>query len=189
MADLLSCIGEHAMSDEIIANPTTEEINDSQIQEVPQGKPETDWKAEARKWETRAKADHDLAAKWREYEETQKSDHEKLAEELARAKEEASQASTELLRLRIAAEKGISGEALDLLTGTTQEELEAKADKLLSLIADQSKPKALKPDENQGKPAPTVLGQLTEADLKTMSPPEIMKAKADGRLNELLGKN
>lgn len=178
------------MSDEI-TNPTppVDETVDQPAAEAPQGAPETDWKAEARKWETRAKADHELALKWREYEDTQKSEHEKLADELARAKEEASQASTELLRLKIASEKGITGEALELLTGSTQEELEAKADKLLSLIADQSKPKALKPDENQGKPAPASLGQLTEADLKSMTPQEIMKAKADGRLDSLLGKN
>jgi hypothetical protein len=32
-----------------------------------------------------------------------------------------------------------------------------------------------------------VAGQLTEADLKDMSPAEIVKAKEDGRLNQLLG--
>ena len=178
------------MSDEITTeNPPVEENATSDAPEAPQGAPETDWKAEARKWETRAKADHELANKWREYEETQKSEHEKLADELARAKAEASQASAELLRLRIAAEKGITGDATKLLKGSTQEELESEANLLLSLIADQSKPKAPKPDENQGKPATAVLGQLTEADLKTMTPAEIMQAKAEGRLNSLLGKN
>ena len=175
------------MSDET-ATPT-EEPTIEPAPEAPQGAPETDWKAEARKWESRAKADHELAQKWREYEDTQKSEHEKLADELARAKEEASQASTELLRLKIASEKGLTGEALELLTGSTQDELEAKADKLLSLIANQSKPKALKPDENQGQPAPATLGQLTEADLKSMTPQEIIKAKSEGRLDQLLGRN
>lgn len=177
------------MSDEI-ATPTTEETPTPtpEVKPEPQGE-STDWKAEARKWEARAKADHEVAQKWREYEQSQKSEHEKLAEELARAKAEASQASTTLLRYEIAAEKGISGAALDLLTGSTREELAANADKLLSLIADQSKPKSPLPDENQGKPAPAPAGQLTEADLKNMSPAEILKAKAAGQLDDLLGKH
>jgi hypothetical protein len=174
------------MSETPIETPT-EETPTPPVAE-PQGDA-TDWKAEARKWETRAKADHEFANKWREYESSQKTEHEKLAEELAREKAEAAQAKAELLRLRIASEKGITGDATKLLKGSTQEELEAEAELLLSLIADQSKPKGPKPDENQGKPAPASLGQLTQADLKTMSPNEIVKAKAEGRLDELLGKH
>lgn len=176
------------MSDEI-TNETVEETSTPPVTEMPQGNDGPDWKAEARKWEARAKADHELANKWREYEDTQKSEHEKLADELARTKAEASQAAAELLRLKIAAEKGITGDATKLLKGSTQEELEAEADLLLSLIADQSKPKSPKPDENQGKPATPVLGQLTQADLKTMKPEEIVQARADGRLDQLLGKS
>lgn len=173
---------------ESIAENTTDEATAPEAPEAPQGAPETDWKAEARKWETRAKADHELANKWREYENNQKSEHEKLADELARIKAEASQANAELLRFKVAAEKGITGEATKLLKGTTQEELESEATLLLSLIADQSKPKAPQPDPTQGKPAPSSLGQLTEADLKGMSDKDIMQARAEGRLDQLLGK-
>jgi hypothetical protein len=179
------------MSDEITNETPTEVSNPETAVVEPHGE-STDWKKEARKWEARAKeaaAFKEQADKWREYEENQKSDHEKLAEELARTKAEADKASAELLRLKIASEKGITGEALDLLTGTTQEELEAKAEKLLSLIADQSKPKLSIPDSNQGQPAPNNVGQLTRADLSTMSPAEINKARLDGRLDEVLGKN
>lgn len=175
------------MSDET-ATPT-EETTTPETPDAPQGAPEVDWKAEARKWESRAKADHDLANKWREYETSQKSEHEKLADELAAARAEASQASTTLMRYQIASEKGIPSSALDLLVGATREELETNADKLLSLIADQSKPKTPKPDENQGKPAPTSVGQLTREDLKGMTDSEIVKARAEGRLDELLGKS
>lgn len=180
------------MSDEITTE--TPEVSTPETETVaePQGTADVDWKKEARKWETRAKeasAFKEQADKWREYENNQKSEHEKLAEELARAKEEASQASTELLRLKIASEKGITGDALELLTGSTQEELEAKADKLLSLIADQSKPKLSIVDSNQGQATPNNVGQLTRADLNTMSPVEIDKARRDGRLDEILGKN
>lgn len=117
---------------------------------------ETDWKAEARKWENRAKAskaDGEDAAKWRDYESGQKTDNEQLAGKLATAEEAATQASTKLLRYEVASEKGVPSEAVDLLTGSSRDELEAAADKLLSLIASQSKTQLTKPDYNSGKPA------------------------------------
>lgn len=176
------------MSEEITTETTDIETPATEVDIEPQGKDDTDWKSEARKWESRAKADHDAAKQWREYETSQKSDHEKLADELARVKAEASQASLTLLRYEVATEKGLHGAALDLLTGSTREELEANAEKLNSLIENQSKTKTLIPDTNQGKPSVAVVGQLTQTDLDTMSPSEIMKAKANGQLDELLGK-
>lgn len=139
------------MSEEI-TTPSTEEATTNETAQEPQGSPETDWKAEARKWEARAKADHEAANQWREFETSQKSDVEKMSEELARFKAEASEASTKLLKFEVASQKGIPAEALELLNGSTREELERAADKLLSLIADQSKPNTPKPDLNQGKP-------------------------------------
>lgn len=179
------------MSDEI-ANESVETQPETTIAEEPQGTPETDWKKEARKWEARAKeaqAFKDAADKWREYEQSQKSEHEKLAEKLAAAEALASEASAKLTRYEIASQKGIPTDALDLLHGSTREELEVAADKLLSLIGEQTKNKLPMPDLNQGKPAPAQVGQLTAADLESMTPAEIMKAKNDGRLNDLLGKN
>jgi hypothetical protein len=153
----------------------------------PNGTEEIDWKSRARRWETRSKLDRESADKWTEYEKSQKSDHERLAEDLATAKAEASQASIQLLRYKVAAENGIIGEATSLLKGSTLEELESEAHILLSLIADQSKPKSPIPDGNQGKPANAVLGQLTKDDLKGMTHKEVMEAKANGRLKEALG--
>lgn len=177
------------MSEIEVTNTEPTEIESPVVE--PQGNaPETDWKAEARKWESRAKAskaDSDAAAKWRDYEEAQKPIQERMADELAQTKAEASQAIAELLRYKIASEKGITGEATRLLKGTTQEELESEAELLLSLIANQSKPKTPMPDENQGKPAPASVGQLNEADLQGMSPADISAARRAGRLNDLLG--
>jgi hypothetical protein len=140
------------MSEEITTTPTDEATPNETVSE-PQGSQETDWKAEARKWEARAKADHEAANQWREFETSQKSEVEKMADELARFKAEASESSTKLLKFEIASQKGIPAEALDLLNGSTRQELESSADKLLSLIADQSKPNTPKPDLNQGKPS------------------------------------
>lgn len=179
------------MSDEITATENTDATPDAPEVE-PQGEPTTgtDWKAQARKWEARAKeaqADKALADKWREYEQTQKSETEKLAEQLASLQATASDATAKLLRYEVATAKNVPSTALELLTGNTREELEAAADKLLSLIADQTKPKTPRPDENQGKPAGAAIGQLSKEDLKTMTPAQIMEAKAAGRLNDVLG--
>lgn len=136
---------------ETIDEPTVE-VTDAEVQTEAT---EPDWKALARKWEARAKAakaDVDDASKWREYEQSQKSDNEKNAERLAMAEAEANDAKVKLTRYEVAAAKGVPAEAIELLTGSTKEEVEAAADKLLALIANQSK-NMTKPDVNQGKPA------------------------------------
>jgi hypothetical protein len=142
------------MSDEtnevIEDNETTEIVDEPQAQAEAS---ETDWKSEARKWEARAKAakaDSEAANKWREYERSLKPEQERLAEELAQVRTEASEATVKLLRYEVATQKGIPSDAIDLLTGSSREELETSADKLLSLIANQSKT-PIKPDINQGK--------------------------------------
>jgi hypothetical protein len=178
------------MSDEITTETVTEEVSTPETETTvePHGSSEVDWKKEARKWEARAKeanALKDDAERWREYEQSQKSDHEKLAERLATAESTASEAVAQLTRYEVATQKGIPADALELLQGSDRTQLEASADKLLSLIADQSKPK-LRPDTNQGQPAPANVGQITRAELETMTPSEIMKAKAEGRLTDLL---
>jgi hypothetical protein len=147
------------------------------------------WKKNARKWEKLAKADADAAARWREFEAAQKPIQERLAEELAATKAEAESARAELLRLQIASAKGITGDATKLLRGSTQEELEAEADVILALIATANAPKTPLPDVSQGKAASQTAGAITDvAQLDRMTPQEIMKAKADGRLDQLLGK-
>lgn len=179
------------MSETEITNETPEPEANTEVEPHGDTK-EIDWKAQARKWEARAKdaqADRELAAKWREYEASQKSEYEKLSEELAAAKAVADQATSKLVRYEVAANKGIPADAIDLLSGSNQEELEAAAEKLLALISDQSKPKSPRPDELQGKPATGNIGQLTREDLKGMSAKEIMEARAAGRLNEALGIN
>ncbi|HLP97661.1 MAG TPA: hypothetical protein VK149_04370 [Sideroxyarcus sp.] len=179
------------MSDETATeNPT---VDEPVVESEPQGTEDTtDWKAEARKWEKRAKDANsykEAADKWREYEAAQKPEQERVAEQLAAAKAEAESARTTLMRYEVAAEKKIPAEAVKLLSGSSREELEEAADALLALIA-QSKPNTPKPNEMQGKPATGLPAQITNPDdLKSMTPAEVMAAKKDGRLDTLLGKN
>lgn len=156
----------------------------------PQGDAEsTDWKAEARKHEKRAKENFEAAQRWREYEASLKPAQERMADELAAAKAAAESAQTALVRYEVAAEKNIPANAIALLNGSTREELESAADVLLALIAE-SRPKTPKPNESQGKPAEAVAGQITDPEqLKSMTPSEVMTAQKEGRLDVLLGKN
>lgn len=136
------------MSEE--ANTTETEEVQTEATEEPHGETGPDWKSEARKWEARAKADHDAANKWREFEVSQKSEYEKLADELSKVKTEAQEAQLKTLRYEVAQSKGVPSEAMDLLTGDTLEALEASADKLAALIA-APKQTAPRPDLNQGR--------------------------------------
>jgi uncharacterized FlaG/YvyC family protein len=141
------------MSEENVEDVPVEEQPQGEQAEEQSGPAETDWKAESRKWEARAKSSKADADKWRQYEESQKSEDEKRAEELERVRGELASERTSRLKLEIAAEKGIPSEAIKLLDGSTREEIEEKAAALLQLIGDQSKPKAPKPDSDQGRVA------------------------------------
>lgn len=180
------------MSDDVVIEEETPTVDVAEPEPQGETADKTDWKAEARKWENRAKAskgDSEDAAKWREYEASLKPAQERMAEELAATRQEAESAKTALLRYEVAAEKGIPPEAVRLLTGSTREELEEAAETLSALIAAQSKPKQPSPDDLQGRPATSQPGQLTHEDLKGMTPSEIEDARKQGRLNDLVRKS
>lgn len=88
-------------------------------------------RSEAAKYRTEAQ---EAKARAQEYEDRDKSELEKLTGKLSKAEQAKADAEARLLRFEIAAEKQIPADALDLLTGTTREELEAKAEKLLELV-------------------------------------------------------
>ena len=88
-------------------------------------------RSEAAKWRIEAQQ---RAEKLEEYEEANKSEVEKAQGKASKAEQRAAEAEAKLLRYEVAADKQVPADALDLLTGNTREELEAKADKLLSLV-------------------------------------------------------
>lgn len=104
----------------------------------PQGNPtpepesaETDWKAEARKWEQRAKENKTAAERLAEIEEANKSEVEKAAERAKAAEERASKAESEALRFRIANEYKLSQEdAMALEHVASEEGMRTVADRL-----------------------------------------------------------
>lgn len=103
---------------------------------------ETDWQAEARKWEKRAKENKSAADKLAEIEESKKTEIEKATERAAQAEERAQKLEREKARLSVIATKGIPEEYHDLVKGDSEDELMASAEKVKSLIEAAAKKEA-----------------------------------------------
>ena len=95
----------------------------------------TDWKAEARKWEQRAKANTDAAERLQALEDAQKSEAQKQQDALAAATAERDQLRLDMMRRDAAAKVGLPPEMAARLQGSTAEELETDATALAPLIA------------------------------------------------------
>jgi len=84
---------------------------------------------EAAKYRTDAKANAAAAARLAEIEEANKTAEQKQAEALANLQAENARLQADMVRARVAAAKGVPA---DLLAGTTEDELNAAADRLLA---------------------------------------------------------
>lgn len=100
-------------------------------------KSETDWKAEARKWEQRAKENTEAAKKLADIEEANKTEIQKAQERAAAAEQRATQAELTALKVRIAAEKGVP---VEVLHGNDEAAITAAADKVLAWAESSKKP-------------------------------------------------
>lgn len=104
-------------------------------------------------------ADYDeLKAKAAQLDEMQaatQTETEKLAKKLADAEVKATQAQADALRATVAHAKGLTADQAEFLTGTTREDLEAKADKILALSGPAGEPAS---SGAPGKPAETLTG-------------------------------
>lgn len=148
----------------------------------------TDWKSESRKWEARAKENSAAAEELKKLRDAQKSETERANERAQQAEAALSAAENRAMLAEVAAAKGVPAGALQ---GATREEAEAAADALLAWR---------KPDAPKEPQAPSDSGaggrgepigspkQLTRDDIKSMSPGDIVAARKDGRMDELMGK-
>lgn len=134
------------------------------------------------KYRTEAKANAEAAAKLREIEESGKTEAQKLAEELEQLRGENTTLKLATTKAQIAASKGVPAE---LLSGSTEEELEASAEALLAF-----KGKESAPDYGAGKRGKPVDGpaQLTREDLAGMTTEQINAARKEGRLDRIMGR-
>lgn len=155
------------MSDKETVSEATETPS-AESQEVTEpAQDETDWKKEARKWETLAKQNKDAAERLTALEEANKSEAQKAAEELERLRSENSEFRTRAQIAEwtdaISKETGVPAHALK---GSTEEELREHAETLKSLIEKQ--PSGLQPIPGEGKLSPIPLnGDGIEAALRS----------------------
>lgn len=118
---------------------TTQQAEQPQAEDPQAHAEETDWKAEARKWEARSKSNkaeadqlREKAAKWDEAQEAGKSELQRLQEQLAAATAErdalAKEKETAQWAREVAEAKHVPA---SVLRGSTKEEMEAHADAIL----------------------------------------------------------
>jgi hypothetical protein len=158
--------------------------------EAPAQEP-TDWKAEARKWETRAKENKSAAEKLAEFEESQKTEAQKLSDRAAAAEAKAAEYEK---REQVAAWKADvskeTGVPAGALSGTTLEEIQAHAEILKPLITQaptDNTPLAPHVPGEGAPPSGGVASQLNANDIASMTPDQINAARKAGRLNRLMG--
>lgn len=181
-----------------VSAPSTDaggEASDAQDAPVADGAAEkaqeTDWEAEARKWkelsrknESRMKENAEKAKLYDKAQEQGKSELQKAQEAAAKAEARVTALESKVLRSQVAATKGVDA---DLLSGTSQEELEASADRLLAWRSAQNPKGAPAADAGVRGDEIRAVKQLTREDLKKMSSAEILKARKDGQLNDIMG--
>lgn len=141
-----------------------------------------------RRWERRAKESLDKARKYDEIEASKKTLEERLIAERDEAQRKLAAERTERTRERVARETGVPP---DQITGLDEDAMRESAEKALAWANSLRKPTAtLTPPAStvtgDGKP-PAKPGQLTRADLKNMTPQEIIAADREGRLDSLKG--
>ena len=152
---------------------------------------QVDWEAEARKWkelsrknESRMKENAEKARLYDEAQEQNKSELQKAQEAAAKAEARAAAMEAEAMRAKVAAATGVDA---DLLSGSSEEEMRASAERLLAWRAAQVPKGAPATDAGVRGEEIRAAKQLTREDLKKMSPAEIIKARQDGQLNNIMG--
>lgn len=153
--------------------------------------PQVDWEAEARKWkelsrknESRMKENAEKARLYDEAQEQGKSELQKAQDAAAKAEARAAAMEAEAMRAKVAAATGVDA---DLLSGSSEEELRASAERLLAWRGAQVPKGAPAADAGVRGDEIRAARQLTREDLKKMSPAEIIKARQDGQLNNIMG--
>lgn len=89
------------------STPQAEQTTPTPNPSPTESKKETDWVAEARKWEARAKANTDAARRLQEIEDRDKSELEKERSRREKAEATAAEKDRELLRFKVAAETNV----------------------------------------------------------------------------------
>ncbi|EME14802.1 hypothetical protein [Rhodococcus triatomae] len=176
------------MSEDVTVSQTEAEATTETTDTVT---PEKNWQAEADKWkalarkhEDQSKANADKARQFDEITEAQKTELERALEAAAQATARAEASELRQLRAEVAAETGVP---LNLINGTTAEEMAASAAAVLEFRDSQKHTPADFGGGKRGEDVGSKVTQLTREDMARMSPEERVKAHAEGRFDQLLG--
>lgn len=168
------------------------EADEAQVSEAATETEQTkDWEAEAKRWkalsrqnEARAKENAEKARLFDEHEEQGKTELQNALDKAAQAEARVKALEVQAVRAQVAAAKGVD---VDLLSGSTLEELEASADRLLAWRGAQIPKGAPASDAGHRGEEIRSSKQLTREDLKTMSAEQINQARRAGQLNDVMG--
>lgn len=182
----------HLRFAESVDAPAGGEADEAQVSEAAAEKEQAkDWEAEAKRWkalsrqnEARAKENAEKARLFDEHEEQNKTELQKALDRAAKAEDRVKALEAKATRAQVAAAKGVD---VDLLSGSTLEELETSAERLLAWRGAQIPKGAPASDAGPRGDEIRSIKQLTREGLKTMSPEQINKARRAGQLNEMMG--
>lgn len=121
---------------ETTENVETQHQEDAASQTDESKPAETDWKAEARKWESRAKANHDAARQLAELQDAQRTDAEKLADARATIKRFEAAEQRRGWADEVSSDTGVPA---NLLSGDTLEAMRSSAEALTTWAAETRK--------------------------------------------------
>lgn len=124
------------------AQPTDPPADGANPPAEPPAQDSTDWKAEARKWEQRAKDNKSAADRLAQVEDANKTDLQKAQDAAAKAVADAQAAQLELSRERIARRHKLADEDAELLSGD-EEQMERLAARLAQAATPPATPLSL----------------------------------------------
>lgn len=134
------------------------------------------WKKLARQNEAQAKANAEAAKRLAELEDRDKSEAQRLTEQQKAAEERAAKAERELLRLRVAARKGLTEAQAKRLSGDSEEELEADAEDLLASFAPPEKDDTPSPSDRRAPKERLRPGAAPDAEPEESDPSKLADA-------------
>lgn len=135
-------------------------------------------RSEARNLRARLKEAEEKARRFDEIEESNKTEAQKQAEQLDKLRQENERLQSQMLKAQVAADKGVPAE---LLSGTSEDELVASAERLLAFRGQQAAPEY----GRSADASPTKPKQLTRADMSRMTTEQIVKADEAGLFDDL----
>lgn len=130
------------------------------------------WKRKARENEKRAKDNADAAQRLQAIEDRDKSEQQRAADALAKAERAAADAVADAARYKAAATHGVTGDDIDLIGGSDEDTVMARAARIGQLLADSRELAELRSRSERGpatgRPQPALRPGVTpvEVDMK-----------------------